>query len=104
MVGRAYLGTMATLVLLYYVAAPLRGIAASALAILATAAIVAGIARSRPHRAGGWVLLAGATALLGTANVLLTVAGGAAPGRFPTPADVLYVLTYPPLAIGLIWL
>ena len=87
MVGRAYLGTMAALGLLYY------AVGAAAWDGRRRARGPGhgrhrGRHRSRrPQRAGGWLLLAGATALLGTGNVLLTVAGGAAPGRFPSPAD-----------------
>src|SRR3954463_16279164 len=67
----------------------------------AATAIVAGVRRNRPRRAGPWYWFAAALALWATGDVLYEVQYFVWDWQtFPAPADVPYLLAYPMFAAG----
>jgi diguanylate cyclase (GGDEF)-like protein/PAS domain S-box-containing protein len=76
----------------------------AAIGLTGSGAVLLGVRRHRPRRAGLWLLLAASLALLcgGDAayNVMVQILGMDNP--FPSVADALYLAMYPTLAIGLI--
>jgi diguanylate cyclase (GGDEF)-like protein/PAS domain S-box-containing protein len=94
---------MALLVAVYYWLPGLRVEAWGLIGLSAATAIVAGVVINRPSRKAPWLLLATAQAsfVAGQVSFLLAeMIGTHLP--FPSFADVLYLLTYPLYAVGLL--
>jgi diguanylate cyclase (GGDEF)-like protein/PAS domain S-box-containing protein len=98
-----YTAWMALLTAAYYALPGLRIETWGLIGISGTAAIVAGVILNRPSRKTPWVLLAvgQASFVAGQGSFLITqLVGTELP--FPSFADVLYLLTYPLYAAGLL--
>ena len=94
---------MAVLVALYYALPGLRTETWGLIGLSGVGGIVAGVVINRPSRKLPWLLLAGALTSFTAGQVSFLVAqliGVQLP--FPSFADVLYLLTYPLYAIGLL--
>jgi diguanylate cyclase (GGDEF)-like protein len=69
------------------------------------AAIGLGVAIFRPQRWLGWVLIGAAVALLGVGDVLFTLSSDrSVPEAYPQPWDISLLVSYLPLAVGLLLL
>jgi diguanylate cyclase (GGDEF)-like protein/PAS domain S-box-containing protein len=92
------------LIVAYYGLPGLRTETWGLLGLSGVAAIVAGIVLNRPARRLPWLLLAAANLSFAAGQVSFLVAGliQHQPLPFPSYADVLYLLTYPLIAAGLL--
>ena len=98
-----YVAWMALLIAAYYLLPGLRVEAWGLIGLSGVAAIVAGVIINRPSRRAPWLLLAIAQLSFAAGQVSFLVAqlvGTRLP--FPSFADVLYLLTYPLYAAGLL--
>ena len=98
-----YVTWLAVLVALYYALPGLRTETWGLIGLSGVGGIVAGVVINRPSRKLPWLLLAGALTSFTAGQVSFLVAqliGVQLP--FPSFADVLYLLTYPLYAIGLL--
>jgi diguanylate cyclase (GGDEF)-like protein/PAS domain S-box-containing protein len=98
-----YVTWLAVLVALYYALPGLRTEMWGLIGLSGVGGIVAGVVINRPSRKLPWLLLAGALTSFTAGQVSFLVAqliGVQLP--FPSFADVLYLLTYPLYAIGLL--
>ena len=98
-----YTAWVALLIVVYYGLACLRVAAWGLIGLSGVAAIVAGVILNRPSRKAPWLLLAAAQASFAAGQVSFLIAqliGTQLP--FPSFADVLYLLTYPLYAAGLL--
>lgn len=98
-----YAAWMALLIAVYYEWPALRAEAWGLLGLSGVIAIAAGVIINRPSRKAPWLLLAAAQASFAAGQVSFLVAqlvGARLP--FPSFADVLYLLTYPLYAAGLL--
>lgn len=98
-----YAAWMSVLAAAYYGLPGLRVEAWGLIGLGGVVAIVAGVILNRPARRALWLLLAAALACFAAGQVSFLVAhamGTQLP--FPSFADVLYVLTYPLYAAGLL--
>ena len=78
----------------------------TALAASSVAAMLVGIRRNRPRRAGPWFLLAAAVAclLIGDVTAEALARFFDQPDPFPSVAEIPYLLMYVLIAAGLVWL
>jgi diguanylate cyclase (GGDEF)-like protein/PAS domain S-box-containing protein len=92
------------LVAVYYRLPSLRVEAWGLIGLSGVAAIVAGVAINRPARKAPWLLLAGANLSFtaGQVSFLVLTQIVAAKVPFPSFADVLYLVTYPVYAAGML--
>jgi diguanylate cyclase (GGDEF)-like protein/PAS domain S-box-containing protein len=91
------------LIVAYYRLPGLRTEAWALLGLSGVLAIVAGVVLNRPARRLPWLLLAAANLSFAAGQVSFLVAGSIhQPLPFPSYADVLYLLTYPLIAAGLL--
>jgi diguanylate cyclase (GGDEF)-like protein/PAS domain S-box-containing protein len=102
---RAYVATVAVLLITYPLMPALHPEIAVALGLLAVGGIAYGVAVRRPRRWGGWLLLLLAI-MAQTIGLFFTAVD---PPRsnlsdYPTAGDAAYLVAYPPLAFGLLWL
>src|SRR5215813_3941666 len=81
-----------------------RAVAVFAAGILAFAAIAVGCARSRPPRVGAWILLGAGVLLIALAGAGVDMQATRPTRGFPAVSDVLFLVAYLPLAVGLLWL
>jgi diguanylate cyclase (GGDEF)-like protein len=100
--GVACVGLVAS----YYLWDWVRPVTTGAVGVVSVAAIGLGLARLRPQRWGGWLLIAASVALLSVGDVVFTTMADDTPGpvTYPGPPDVFYLAAYVPLALGLLWL
>jgi hypothetical protein len=100
----AYVTWMTLLVVAYYGLPRLRAEAWGLIGLTGVSAIVAGVVINRPARKAPWLLLAGANLsfIAGQVSFLVLTQIEAAKVPFPSFADVLYLLTYPLYAAGLL--
>ncbi len=100
----AYVTWMALLAVAYYGLPRLRAEAWGLIGLTGVSAIVAGVVVNRPARKAPWLLLAGANLsfIAGQVSFLVLTQIEAAKVPFPSFADVLYLLTYPLYAAGLL--
>ncbi len=100
----AYVTWMTLLVVAYYGLPRLRAEAWGLIGLTSVSAIVAGVVINRPARKAPWLLLAGANLsfIAGQVSFLVLTQIEAAKIPFPSFADVLYLLTYPLSAAGLL--
>ncbi len=99
----AYVIWLAVLIAAYYGLPGVRSETWALIGLSGVSAIVAGVIINRPARKAPWLLLAGANLsfIAGqTSFLVLTQIGAKVP--FPSFADVLYLLTYPLYAAGLL--
>ena len=99
----AYVIWLAVLIAAYYGLPGVRSETWGLIGLSGVSAIVAGVIINRPARKAPWLLLAGANLsfIAGqTSFLVLTQIGAKVP--FPSFADVLYLLTYPLYAAGLL--
>src|SRR5262252_7146456 len=105
LLGRAYVATVAVLLIVYAAVSPAHAELAVALCLLAVGAIWYGVVQRRPRRWGGWLLLGAADVLLTLGLVGTAVAPPTADlSNYPTGGDIAYLCAYAPLAVGLLWL
>ena len=99
-----YVTWMTLLVVAYYALPRLRAEAWGLIGLTGVSAIVAGVVVNRPARKAPWLLLAGANLsfIAGQVGFLVLTQIEAAKVPFPSFADVLYLLTYPLYAAGLL--
>ena len=98
-----YAAWMTLLIAVYYKLPAVRAEAWGLIGLSAVSAIVAGVIINRPSRKLPWLLLAAAQASFAAGQVSFLVAQlVGADLRFPSFADVLYLLTYPLYAAGLL--
>lgn len=69
--------------------------------VVGAVAVLVGVRLHRPSRPGPWYLLAGALVLLVLGDMLWTVFDAVGIEPFPSVADVLYLTSYPVLAVAL---
>ncbi len=100
---RWYVLVFAALVLLYCFAPAARAVALGGLAVLSAGAIAHGTFVLRPQRWGAWLLVGLSVLLLGAGDTLTTL-GGPVTQVQPGVTSTLYLITYVPLAIGLLGL
>jgi diguanylate cyclase (GGDEF)-like protein len=96
---------LAIVALIVYFGIPLaKPVGAGLLGVASVGAIGAGVGIFRPQRWAGWMLLATAVALLTAGAVVSTAMAMMTPWAtvHPGPPDVLYVLVYLPMAVGLL--
>jgi len=100
----AYVTWMTLLVVAYYGLPRLRAEAWGLIGLTGVSAIVAGVVINRPARKAPWLLLAGANLsfIAGQVSFLVLTQIEGAKVPFPSFADVLYLLTYPLYAAGLL--
>ena len=100
----AYVTWMTLLVVAYYGLPRLRAEAWGLIGLTGVSAIVAGVVVNRPARKAPWLLLAGANLsfIAGQVSFLVLTQIEGAKVPFPSFADVLYLLTYPLYAAGLL--
>jgi len=103
--GRAYVATVAVLLIVYAALPRAHAELAVALCLLAVGAIWYGVVHRRPRRWGGWLLLAVSNVLL-TIGLVGTAVDPPTPdlSNYPTVGDIAYLCAYLPLAVGLLWL
>jgi diguanylate cyclase (GGDEF)-like protein/PAS domain S-box-containing protein len=105
LLGRAYVATVAVLLIVYAAIPSVHAELAVALCLLAVGAIWYGVVHRRPRRWGGWLVLAAGDILLSAGLVGTAVDPPTADlSNYPTAGDVAYLLAYLPLAVGLLWL
>jgi diguanylate cyclase (GGDEF)-like protein len=106
MARRGYALLAALLIGGYYLVPGLRPWSVAAIGTLGVLAIAYGMARFRPQRWRAWCLVALAVALLAVGDVIFTLLAGRGPTPPPYPGvpDLFYVLAYPALAVGVLWL
>ncbi len=100
MLGGGYVGWLALLLAAYYALPGLRVGAWALIGLTGVTATVAGVVIHRPSRAMPWLLLAAGLASFTAGSVVEQVMGTKLP--FPSYADVLYLVTYPLWAAGLL--
>jgi diguanylate cyclase (GGDEF)-like protein len=90
----------------YYALSATRTIATALIGALAVAAMAFGTVRQRPERWNAWALLAVAVIMVTVRDISFANAASYNLARQYDPGlpDVLYLLTYPPLALGLVLL
>ncbi len=103
-VAAGYAACLLLLVAVYYLLPALRAAAWTLLGLTGVAAIVAGVLINRPARRAPWLLLAAGSLCLLAGQVLDLASAGPAgqPPRFPSPADVCYLASYPLYLAGLV--
>jgi diguanylate cyclase (GGDEF)-like protein/PAS domain S-box-containing protein len=100
----AYVTWMTLLIVAYYAVPRLRPETWGLTGLTGVSAIVAGVVINRPARTVPWLLLAGANLsfLAGQVSFLVLTQIVAEKVPFPSFADILYLLTYPLYAAGLL--
>ena len=103
-VTAGYAACLLLLVAVYYLLPALRAAAWTLLGLTGVAAMVAGVLINRPARRAPWLLLAAGSLCLLAGQVLDLASAGPAgqPPRFPSPADVCYLASYPLYLAGLV--
>lgn len=101
----AYIGSVFVILVLYLVLPDGdRAATVFAAGILAVAAIAAGCARWQPRRVGAWILLGAGVLLIALAGAGVDMQASRPARGYPAVSDVLFLLAYLPLAVGLLWL
>ena len=100
-----YLATLAVLAAAYTAAPAARPALIEGTAALGVAGIVFGVWRWRPERWRAWLLIAAALFLAGQGRTILALLGTISYAEMsPHPRDVLSLVSYLPLTVGLLWL
>src|SRR5215467_15987921 len=79
-----------------------RGATVFAAGILAVVAIAVGCARSRPPRVGAWIVLGAGILFIALAGAGVDMQATRPTRGFPAVSDVLFLVAYLPLAVGLL--
>jgi hypothetical protein len=96
---------VAALLGLYRIAAVSHVPVVAAVGLVSVVAIGAGTVSYRPVRGRAWVFLAMGVAVVAAGEISYdVVATGVVADGFPSPVDLLYLVAYPPLVVGLLWL
>ncbi|HEY7175354.1 MAG TPA: hypothetical protein VH442_10590, partial [Micromonosporaceae bacterium] len=108
MVHRArwiYPTLVSALVALYWLAPSTHPYVVGAMGLVSLLGIRYGIVTYRPTRANAWRLIALAIVVAAAGEISYDLfATGGATNAFPSMTDDLFLATYPPLAVGLLWL
>ena len=101
---RAYFIACAVTVAAYFVVPATRPAATGVLGLLSVGAIWFGVLRERTARRRAWALVAVAVGLFTVGDVIFTslVTAGEGPPEFPGIADLFFLASYVPLALGLL--
>jgi diguanylate cyclase (GGDEF)-like protein len=100
-----YLGTLAILATAYAAAPTARPVLIEGTAALGAAVMVFGVWRWRPERWRAWLLIAAGLLLAGQGRTILALMGSIPYVQMsPHPRDILSLVSYLPLTVGLLWL
>ena len=100
-----YPALICVLIALYYVIAPARVTLVALVGVASVATIVTAALTRKPARRTAWLLIAFGVLIVvvGEASYNVLAVGGRL-DDFPSAPDWFYVWTYPPFAVGMLWL
>ncbi|HEY2793732.1 MAG TPA: EAL domain-containing protein [Micromonosporaceae bacterium] len=100
-----YPALVCVLIAIYYAVPPARVAMVAVVGVLSAGTVVWSTRVRRPVRSVAWLLLGLGLLIVAAGEVSYNVlAAGGQPDNFPSGPDWLYLLAYPALAVGLLWL